>query len=427
MRASLMKALHTASKVLPRIVASSYRYQMFPTTRGWAEMMRQDDLPRYADLEGSDIEQFMNPRDAAKSILASTETAMLRPEENSRSFAALASEILALVEAAEKSGVTRGNKEALSTATDLKILAHLARFHSARLPAAVSYNLYRQTGDLFALDEAIRQERNAVAAWQKMVESAGDVYAPDLAFGVHRTGFSRHWKEELAKLEAGLDKLAMERHKAKLTLASDGPAIAHVPVRKAEPGGHMRIQATIAAKASVENAVVHIAGGQKYPLRKIAPDMYEAEVVAGAGPETRYYLEAVDASGDRSQTAPVAVAVTSDHKPPSVQLLPAGEAQPGRDLRIVVRSEDASGVKSVRLRYRHVTQYEDYVTQDMQADSAAGRYTAVIPGAFITPEWDLMYFVEAIDKAGNGRIFPDLEVQDPYIMVPVKRQSRTAE
>ncbi len=65
----VMNGLHLASQVLPRIVAASYRYQNFPTTRGWAEMNRQGSLPRYAGEDGSDIQQFMNVRDEAKSIL----------------------------------------------------------------------------------------------------------------------------------------------------------------------------------------------------------------------------------------------------------------------------------------------------------------------------------------------------------------------
>ena len=32
-----------------------------------------------------------------------------------------------------------------------------------------------------------------------------------------------------------------------------------------------------------------------------------------------------------------------------------------------------------------------------------------------------MYFVEAIDNAGNGRNYPDLEIGSPYAVVPVER------
>jgi len=83
----VMTSLHLASRVLPRIVAASYPYSFFPTTRGWAEMMRMGDLPRYANEHTTDTEQFMNARDRARSILNGTDTAMRTPEETARWFA----------------------------------------------------------------------------------------------------------------------------------------------------------------------------------------------------------------------------------------------------------------------------------------------------------------------------------------------------
>lgn len=50
---SLMKGLHAASGVLPRIVAASYCYQLFPTTRGWAELMRQGHLLRSSHVDAA--------------------------------------------------------------------------------------------------------------------------------------------------------------------------------------------------------------------------------------------------------------------------------------------------------------------------------------------------------------------------------------
>lgn len=335
---SFLKGLHLASQVLPRIVAASYRYQMFPTTRGWAEMMRQEDLPRFAELEGSDIEQFLNPSDAAKALVSGAATSMRRPEETSRWFSGVAENILKHVREAEAAGAS-GN-ESRSTIADLKILAGLAKYYSERLPAAVSYNLYRQTGDLSAFDAAIERERNAAAAWEEIVKAAGDVYAEDLAFGVHRVGFPRHWKEELQKLRQGLERLAAERREARA-----GGAVAPRPAR----------------------------------------------------PQT------------------------GDTQPPRVRLEAAGKARPGQDLRVAARAEDASGVKSMRLRYRRLTQFEDYQAADMAHDPQTGLYTARIPGAFITPQWDLMYFVEAIDQQGNGRNYPDLEAEAPYVIVSVIR------
>ena len=52
-------------------------------------MMHLGSLPQYAQQEeGSDIQQFMNLREEATSILQGTDTAMRRPEETSRWFRA---------------------------------------------------------------------------------------------------------------------------------------------------------------------------------------------------------------------------------------------------------------------------------------------------------------------------------------------------
>jgi hypothetical protein len=327
----LMNGLHRASQVLPRIVAAAYRYQNFPTTRGWAEMQRQDDLPRFADLEGSDIQQFMSPREAARAIVEGTDTARRRPEETAQWFARAAAEILNYV---KQAGSAATGNEAVATIADLKILAGLAGYYSFRLPAAVSYNLYRETGDAAALDEAIAAEQKAIGAWERIVAAAGDVYREDLAFGAHAVGFPRHWKEELENLRRGLDKLVAERQQAPAR-----PRVAYT--RKAPAGG----------------------------------------------------------------------------PPPVVRLDPAPQARPGQDYRVTARVGSPAGVKSVRLRYRHLTQFEDYETLEMKPDQKTGLYAAVIPGAFLVPQWDLMYFVEAIDAAGNGRMYPDLEKEAPYVIV----------
>ncbi len=142
----VMKALEAASKVLPRIVAAAYRYDYFPTTRGWAEMNHQDSLQRFATEENSDIQQFENARDEARSILEGTDTPMRRPQETSHWFAQTAGEISSELALAEKAIGAKPGNEFLSTATDLKILAGLARYYADRLPAAVAYNIYKQSG-----------------------------------------------------------------------------------------------------------------------------------------------------------------------------------------------------------------------------------------------------------------------------------------
>jgi len=106
-----------------------------------------------------------------------------------------------------------------------------------------------------------------------------------------------------------------------------------------------------------------------------------------------------------------------EKKAPEVTLERVSQAIPGRDLSIHARVSDPSGVDWVRLRYRHLTQFEDYLSLDMKPDPANGVYNARIPGEFIVPEWDLIYFIEAMDSVGNGCMIPDLELEMPYVIV----------
>ena len=57
----------------------------------------------------------------------------------------------------------------------------------------------------------------------------------------------------------------------------------------------------------------------------------------------------------------------------------------------------------------------------MTLDAKTDNYTARIPAAFADPKWDLMYFIEVVDQKGTGRMFPDLEVETPYVVLPVQR------
>jgi hypothetical protein len=303
-------------------------------------MQRQGSLPVYAAREeGSDIQQFMNVRDAAMSLVEKTDTAMRRPEETSHWFASTSAAILSELAAAEKSLGARTSPEFLATAADLRILAGLARYHSWRLLAGVEYNLYKMTGSLESFDAAIGHERQAIAAWGDAVGAAGDVYTANLTFGPHVKGFPRHWSEELQLLRRDFDALLAERQ---------------------------------AAKGTAGTSTIHLRSSD------------------------------------------------SDARPPQAKISRAALAAPGRDLPVTATVTAPAGVKWVRLRYRHVNQKEDYQSVDMKLQSP-GQYVGTVPGGFITPTFDLMYFVEVVDAAGAGRMFPDLEQETPYVIVPVSR------
>jgi len=210
----LEEAMHRASWILPRIVASSYPYSGFPMTVGWAEKQSLGELPEFAKATFSDVQLFENFDEEAQLLIEDGETAKVRPQETSRWFAQTADEVSVLIAAAEKKIGHRRNKEFDSHVIDLRIVVGLARYHSQRIPAAVSYCLFNRTKDVRALDNAIAYESKAIAAWQQIVDVAGDTYARDLTMGRRVQKLCGHWRDELAELQSGLGKMETLRKEA---------------------------------------------------------------------------------------------------------------------------------------------------------------------------------------------------------------------
>ena len=261
----VMRALELSSRVLPRVVAASVPYSMFPTTLGWPEMMHIGSLPYYAAREeGSDIAQFENVRDEAKRILSGGDTAMRRPEDISRWFSQISDNILREVTAAEQASHGSKSNELKATLTDAKILAAMARHHAARQLGAVAYNLYKFSGSLPAFDQALTYEQSAIDAWKEIITAAGDQYIEDMYFGTSLRGFPHHWKDELPALEKSLADLKAERQAAQpkpgadsvlpsLETNSNPPIVALMPSPSGgvHPSIDFNIRARVTAPAGV--------------------------------------------------------------------------------------------------------------------------------------------------------------------------------
>lgn len=428
-------AIHRASGILPYIVAYNYPYDLFPTTRGWVEKQRMKDLPEYAKALPSDTEQFLSIDDAARCILEGTDSARIWPGRSSAWFERVSSDVLSLVEQAEKHAGNNRSKEFDSTVVDMKILAYLALYHSRRANAGLSYALFKRSRDINALDEAIAYESSAVRAWEKLVEAAGDVYNYNLMMGRESSGLSGHWRDELVELKKGMQKLHQERDGFRPRTAADGPVIAHVPIRKAPPGRELTVRATVDSTEPIaEVRIAYRCGPGEYQYAAMRPQERYVYRVAIPGRNVKkaleYFIEAADASGRRTRIDPVCVTVTNDSEPPALEHKPVTNAPAAQPLKVAATVTDPSGVKWVRLRYRSVNQYEDYKTIEMKPAPGcplgtkrrgqAGqkdRYEAVVPAEDIPAQYDFMYFFEVMDNAGNGRIYPELEKETPYVVV----------
>ncbi|HUT11908.1 MAG TPA: hypothetical protein VMY42_15510 [Thermoguttaceae bacterium] len=427
------QALHRASWILPMAVAYCYPYNHFPTTRGWVERQRQEDLPVYAQSLPSDTQQFLSPDEAARNILEGIDSAKRTPWESSAWFQRTANEVLELVRQAEGLIGEHRNKEFDSTMVDLKMLAHLAMYHAWRAKAGVNWALYKRSNDLAALDKAIHYEMRATIAWDTMVEAAGDVYHDDIMMGRRGSGLSGHWQDELVKLEAGVEKLQEERDNYRRGSGEKVLCVAHVPVRKVAPGKDLVLRATV---SDWEDPFPEVHVGLRYPdgassyvqMQRKGMFVYRATIpVEKVTSGMSYFIEAVVLDGRKAAypaEAPknrITVDVTDDHRAPIVTHEPIATAPVGKPLKVSAVVRDPSGVKWVRLRYRSVNQYEDYRTLEM-VPVGDDRYEAVVPGEHVVPEWDFMYLIEVMDVHGNGQIHPDLEKEMPYIVVHLQRQ-----
>ena len=156
----------------------------FPTTRGWPERQRQEDLPDYAKAEPSDIEQFQSLADAARQRVEGGDSARIPPLATSWWFAQAFNDVVKLAAEAERRAGSNPGAEFRATMVDLRILANLAYYHSRRIPAGLSYALFTRTHDRNALDDAIDGERSAIQAWEGIIHAAGDAYNSDLMMGL---------------------------------------------------------------------------------------------------------------------------------------------------------------------------------------------------------------------------------------------------
>jgi hypothetical protein len=424
------RALHRASWILPMITAYNFPYNRFPTTRGWPEKQRREDLADYAKADPSDTEQFLGMTDAARLWLAGQDAAKRWPQASSRWFSRAADEVLHDVAETERRSTRGANRELDSTLVDLTILGQLARYHSHRADAGFAYALWNQSHDLNALDRAIVEETKAVESWEQIVRAAADVYAPNLRMGLDRAGLTGHWRDELEALRRGLGVLANQRRAFKPAEEGDAPAIAHVPVRRLRTGEDMVVEATITGPRKIARATVSFRVDTRFgdlPLLATGPYTYRARVPAARlGRNFTYIIHAADEGGrvttwPKTGTSAGFVVVTDDEDPPAVTHTPIAHAAAAQPIRVTAHVTDPSGVKWVRLRYRGVDQYEDYKTLEMRPAAAADDYEAVVPAADVTPRFDFMYFIEVMDNAGNGAIHPNLETDQPYIVIRLNR------
>ncbi len=213
---------------------------------------------------------------------------------------------------------------------------------------------------------------------------------------------------------------------SKLVVTKTGPGISHVPVRRARPGDALEIRATAGGTSPIRRmrlAYQTRQGGLRFlEMNQTARSVY-ATTVPGSDviPGFTYYLEAEDERGLQVREEPIRVTVSHDTQPPLVTHARVSEATAGQPMILEASVVDPSGVKSVFVRCRSITQYQEYIRIPMRPTGSDNLYVAEIPGKYLDSRWDFMYFIEAFDTIGNGTIYPDFEKEAPYVIVKLRR------
>jgi hypothetical protein len=104
-----------------------------------------------------------------------------------------------------------------------------------------------------------------------------------------------------------------------------------------------------------------------------------------------------------------------------VEHRPIETASATRPLTLTAKVRAPAGIKWVHLRCRSVNQKLDYDTVPMTPTGSPDEYQATVPPEKISPQFDFMYYIEAMDKDGVGCIWPDFEKQTPYVVVKLQR------
>ena len=150
----------------------------------------------------------------------------------------------------------------------------------------------------------------------------------------------------------------------------------------------------------------------------------DAELCAAGG---SYFLRAIDGAGkefscpEQGAAAPIKVSPSQKTAAPKFVHTPVLSARPGQSLRVTAGVRCELGLRSLVLRYRSVTQYQDYFHLEMQPTRQKDEFWAEIPGEHILSEWDFAYYFEILDNQGNGWIRPDQTIETPYIIVKLDR------
>lgn len=111
--------------------------------------------------------------------------------------------------------------------------------------------------------------------------------------------------------------------------------------------------------------------------------------------------------------------ISADSTPPEIIHHPKTTWKVSVPMPIEVTAKDADGVSVVRAYFRPMNQSLPF--ESILLDRKGDKFVGVIPGGTFQKQWDLVYYLEAVDEARNGCYFPDWKKTTPFITVVTEK------
>ncbi|HKE21050.1 MAG TPA: hypothetical protein VKB88_01605 [Bryobacteraceae bacterium] len=212
----LEAALSSASRVLPVITTThgasgsnnSYWPEMYmnmPIVDA-ARAQPYSDTPDpkvFGNVSAFDPQLFSTANECAAALLEGQEAAKYNPLDvaqwlDDMSAAASKNQAQAIAASPRKDA-----PELRRVITDIDIQAGIGKFFAYKFRSAVLWELYQQTGDKTALNEAFKAYRTARRAWASLSETAKKAYATDITYGKN-ANMRGHWADRITGIDGDL-------------------------------------------------------------------------------------------------------------------------------------------------------------------------------------------------------------------------------
>jgi hypothetical protein len=226
-------ALASASRILPLLLSAhgpsrsnnNYWPEMY-TNMAIVDATRKNpysDTPepkRFGTVSPCDPQMFLGVDAFVAELLgAAPRTGKYSPLEIAQwmeDFANEAAKHLAQAEALAPGGVaaSKANIDFRRLSADVAIQSGLGHFFAGKFRSAVLWSIYDRTGDVSALDAALKSYRAARNAWAALAERANGVYVSDVTYGPDPQ-VRGHWLDRLPAIDddiADMEKRAQQLH-----------------------------------------------------------------------------------------------------------------------------------------------------------------------------------------------------------------------